>query len=693
MTTNDESSVKTANQSQTKAVSYVLKVYVPGQAETANVDTVTARESSGKEPSDTETVGTKLDASNENGKTIEEDGDPENRIANKVENKVATKIEDKIEDKENDKLELSNRVTRSQVFYDEEIVAYFELTGEDVEVLVDTITIQVEVKVVGLAPSSQNQTRNLNHTPNSPYPQPRDRVHAIFSRTITKEHLVSSTANAAIWSLHIPVNHPRSRLLQPKLVIDSVAKLAAGHDLAFDTSKPTSEQMHGSDTEVSSVRNVAMKSKQFEDLLPIGKANLFEALSFGEPHSTDVVASSAAAGMVTTSTTSTIVQKPLPLTDTVVTPPVVNKVGSRRTSPISSPHLDTDNDVQLASSELVIPVYPALNLRLRCAILSGGGDSENLIASIEITCGETAKVDVLITSVGLELNDGTVYRLGPIQLPQWLRPGENLVLSYSIEGIYGTSGGRATPVTINIDCFPSINGIGKESNSLEPQPSSPHVKTKWDTTVNFENANNSLVPTAVQSPLINNTNSHDTVPIRRAGRPLNRTSSNLSLNSSNAAARTTRPLLTNLTLSFTGPSAVKVGETFEWKVFAVNRAPVTRNLTLFFQSRETPVSSDRMATISTPTSATSKNIQAFPVIDRSVLKRMVGSRTVQDKGIVCLVNDVRIGPLLPQACFEATITILALSPGIHTLGDSTLVDLSNGQGYDCGPLLEVVVSK
>jgi hypothetical protein len=64
---------------------------------------------------------------------------------------------------------------------------------------------------------------------------------------------------------------------------------------------------------------------------------------------------------------------------------------------------------------------------------------------------------------------------------------------------------------------------------------------------------------------------------------------------------------------------------------------------------------------------------------------------VIERGIISLVNDVKIGPMQPNSCAEVEISLLALVPGIHTLDNVTLVDLVTSDGYDCRRIIKVVV--
>jgi hypothetical protein len=514
---------------------------------------------------------------------------------------------------------------RSRVFYDEDIPVYLRLRAEDadeinLETVAEFVTIGIDVKVYGLVA-----------TQHAPEAARRERTHIIFSRVLSKECLIHcSQENGAIWFVHVPVRHPRSRLLHPKLVIDAVANLGKLYNKRESVDQPVKP------------------TRQLAELEPIEGVNFFDALSYDEPHYQHGGA-------------------------------VVDRRTSRDVTPNDARSDRRGEAVKLADAELQIPVYPALNLRLRCAKLTGGGERDNLIASIEITCGETAKVNVLIKHVSLELIDGSVTALGPVQLPHWLCPGESLAVSYSISGIEvpltsataGSVAGHVGPVTIYAECSPS------DGNESHP---SPLVKTKWDTTVDFDVTPNPQSPMALPSPVLSNGSGFDAIPLRRIGRPLNRTTSNNSL----PTAVRPRPPLTGLTLSFTGPSTAKIGDTFEWKVFVVNRSSIARNLSLYFQGRE-GANSDRKSSL--------KTVEGYSMVDRATLKRMAMARSFGNRGIVSLMNDVRIGPLQPQACFETEITLLALSPGIHTLSDVTLVDLGNGDGYDCGRLLEVVVNQ
>ena len=56
-----------------------------------------------------------------------------------------------------------------------------------------------------------------------------------------------------------------------------------------------------------------------------------------------------------------------------------------------------------------------------------------------------------------------------------------------------------------------------------------------------------------------------------------------------------------------------------------------------------------------------------------------------------LTNDVRLGPIEPNAVYESEVDIIGISKGVFNLQGLKIFDIASGDGIDFGKLMEVFV--
>lgn len=531
---------------------------------------------------------------------------------------------------------------RSILFYDEEVPLYIKLElEEDFSSVLELVAIAIEVKVVGQVPISQPGSGQNTV----------EQTSVMHSQIVTHENLVKKSNDVAIWKVNVPVDHPRTRLISPYAMIDAVVNITHEMTDGLEASKQSEDT-----------------SFYLDEFRPVQEINLFEAL--GHDANLNQLHSNLSASRVVTSENGS--PKPLP------------KEPSQEGEANDCDPTKYEKLTKLAAA-VKLPVYPALNLRLRCTKATGIQD--NLVAVLDLSSSDTAQVDVLVKSVKFDLVGGTSTPLGPRDFPLRLSPGEDCMLSYTLSHsdvfllTQEQAGSRIKPVSIVVESVPVLY----ESDG-------PVITTKWDTTVDFDISSvppkesatitqpAPLPPAPSQSPLTGMGITAPTPSFKKLSK-LGRTSSSSSvptLTRTNTSSKWQQ--LSGLTLSFSGPSAVNVSETFCWKIFAVNKSQAVRHLALYVHP------SDKLE------KSLPKNTDLYPVIDRTSLRRMYQASSLGSVGIICLANDIRLGPLYPQACFETEINLLALSAGVHSLEGLTIMDQATGDSFDCGRLLEVVVN-
>lgn len=630
---------------------------------------------------------------------------------------------------------------RDILFYDEVVTVFVSLKidkddekARDFLKLVDMIALAVEMKVTGSVPQSlgiQGAGASGGHQAH----HGNERATFVtFSGIISKESLVQKENDSAVWKFPLTIVHPRTRLISPQILLDAVVNV--------------SEAPPG-DGDLDAQGQATDDSNAYaEPFKPAMEINLFNALDYDKQlyrrnesgsarHSRSsggigsgagISSSSSGSGTGSTGMASSLsASRVLKSEKAIETPEMrTGEFPSRSATPAvnlsaqaaSVPQANGGGDgIAKLSAEKQIAVTPPLNLRLRCSKAAGMYDS--IIAVLEALSSESQKVNVRLTSAKIDLPGGSAVLLGGcVEFPLTLTPGESLTLSYKLDhsDVFLLSreqqGSRIKPICITVECIPLV----------DEGDSGPTVTTRWNTMVDFDLANSqpgplphqvgtvpgashsNMLPPTTPGPSAAGAGSGSTQqglgmpnynsqpggpsssstslaqgPQFRRMPKLGRTSSSTSLQSS--ARIKTSAGISGLTISFSGPSTVQVGQTFQWKIFAVNKSQVQRNLSLYVHP---PDKLDRQVP---------KNADIYPIVDRQQLRKLrLISQSSSTPGLVCLGNDIRLGPLHPWACCETEITLVALSSGIHTLEGLSVLDHSNGDSYDCGRLLEVVVN-
>lgn len=575
-----------------------------------------------------------------------------------------------IPEKEVEKPQLSSLQSlepRNTLFYDEDVKLYMQLELGDVDLNQDQINlleVTVTVKVHGIVTTSSPQV-NSSSTARSSHAY--SKTYDVANILVTKEDVIYSTAHTIIWSIPITIQHPRARLSTPVIKVAAVASL--------DSNAPQLKELDKEGVTAS------VKQTQFlSSNTPVWATNYFGSLD-----------KNYNAGQKKLDKKTLSVDVIAPFTAAQTAP--IAKIEDSNENAFSSQSKDSQgldkNDNKIAAS-LSIPVQSAMNLRILSAKVRGKDDV--LLTSLEVTVSESSRYAIFVQDAAVELVDGQASLVGLIPLPAKVEPGECLLLSYSLKlSDMPVGASRKKGFQLTVQSRPVVE---------DKQELQPLVTAKWDTFVDFdaETLPSAGLPTTVAPTSMAG---YYSGPVGASGTPnmLDSKSPTRAFSRFNnrAAASSTTSLntlgsmkqsLNGLSITFSGASVIKVGETFSWKVFVVNKAPTVRALSLFFQGKDNQQASqmhDRFFNQSSPESKVS--------IDRALLKKATSLSSVPDVGLVSLSNDVRIGPIPPMGCFEASVTMLALSEGIHALEGVVIADLTTGEGHECERLFDVVVTK
>lgn len=625
------------------------------------------------------------------------------------------------------------------------------LTKEDFRIFTGLINVLINTKVAGVTGSMMADGSVKQHTQQAN----RKQAFEIFTTVVdTASSLVFCGRNpddedgnrwTSLWKVSVDVSHPRIRLFKPMLVLDVTASLD-GSQLAEATHNVEPHNPITSDE--SKQENDTSNSIFLEEFMPAEDINLFKTLSndnylkkFDTNLSINRVASrpqssiglrdfgtedssTKSLGKQSRSNTPTQFQLQSP-------PPGKNSSsGVDENSNNPSVHVTeppsttiTQKHITTIASSVQLPVYPAVNLRLRCTKSTGSQDS--IVAILEIENSESAHFNVLIKSAYIEFTAGSAVLFGDCTFPFWLSPGENSSMAYHLSHAdAGLLKSRVKPMTILLNSVPvlgtiseaDVKNITPNSNTFNFTDVGPLVVTKWDTIVDFGVAAiptmaSSLAPVALGSAsgavkkLFKVSRTNSLASLRSAASGPGNSPVDGSHNGGPDSVRESRSntmtsQLHGFLISFSGPSTVKVGEVFKWRVFAINKSQQSRHLTLYIQPREKGFRASPQNTFQShlfPEKQLPMKPEVSPILDRiQLLKLYEDCQHVSasgSTGIVSLMNDVRIGPLAGHACYETEISMLALVTGQYSLEGLCVIDLASGDSYDCGKLLDVVVTE
>lgn len=639
--------------------------------------------------------------------------------------------------------------SRSVAFYDESLLFYVQLdvskkqfsSIDEFKVFTNLVKVLINTKVAGITGPVISES-----SPQTPQQQPQQKKRSfeIFTTVVDPKNALVYYGNSsfekysALWQVLIDVSHPRMRLFRPQLVIDVT--------VSYDKTQLIVENTLGSNN-LASVGGITTEEESFtylEEFMPVEEVNVFETLA-NDKYLKDINAK-LDLSLVTarsqfqprdpyTEENKNLSTKSSPQHSRSSTPSqfklqspppgkgrphsvndLVSPIGQRQQQQEEVRSALNQNHIFTITGSIQLPVFPAVNLRLKCTKSAGSQDS--IVAILDIENSESSKFNVLIKSAQMEFTAGSAVLFGDYAFPLWLSPGENYSMAYNLSHAdAGVSQNRVKPMTILLNSVPVLGEISElDIKNLNAESSAafnfaaagPVVVTKWDTVVDFGiTATPSVAPSAPVSlgsasgavKRLFKVNSVSSNASLRSGSISNGGAGNLPVveSSRNSRSNTITTQLNGFVISFTGPSTVKVGEVFKWKVFAINKSQQSKHLTLYIQPPEKGFRATAAAAAALADKQLPSKPDLAPALDRTQLLKLYEDcqniAAAGSIGIVSLMNDVRIGPLQAHACYETEISMLALVTGQYSLEGLCVIDLSTGDSYDCDRLLDVVITE
>lgn len=156
--------------------------------------------------------------------------------------------------------------------------------------------------------------------------------------------------------------------------------------------------------------------------------------------------------------------------------------------------------------------------------------------------------------------------------------------------------------------------------------------------------------------------------------------------------------LSGLRLTFLGKLSLELGKIVTLSIQAVNLSLRTLHLLLIVKNplKMNPVYSSTGATSSVSSSnvlgVKDSNLQKVLVHNRQQLYHQYHQNKLETCGVIILTNDVRLGPVEPNAVFESEFDVIGISKGVFNLQGLKIFDINTGDGIDFGKLMEVFVT-
>ncbi|KAI5792364.1 TRAPP trafficking subunit Trs65-domain-containing protein [Pyronema domesticum] len=535
---------------------------------------------------------------------------------------------------------ISHIEQRSHLFYDEKLPIFIvlqilvPLTDELYDHYLARLAVSLEVAVSdGHTPKPSQMTGRIPL---------QETAHLLFQTTVDEKEtprivIGEGTKRLSIWKLEVPLGHPRARLNNPRVLLTCSATLRPAE---------VQKQLFEDDY---------MTSRQ-----PMG-INLLE--SFAED-------------------------------------PVLTHMAPRLSSHRVSRVIPVTQEPQQAirplgyAAKRAFNIYPAINIRLRYSRIPSG-NKQIVIASLDLEVTPFSDCSVTISKVSITVAGGIATLLGDnssTALPMTCRPRDDMTFLYTLQESETASPANASiqsPLSPSAPTNSKIRAISVslQATALVSETCTPHIYTNWTTTVDF-----APPPSTPQFPSHGGINRAHRPPSLGAivhGATVGATvTSTAGIRASYppapspALAFPTDPTPTDqmLTVTFSGPSRVYVGEAFTWSVFVVNRSNRTRKLALIIPPKRKRLGDGKSLPPAPPE----------PVMEESAVWQAHRSRYLDPAELVPLVNDIRIGPLMPSACHTTELKFVPLTTGLLTMEGVRVVDLQTNETTECRELPSIV---
>lgn len=262
------------------------------------------------------------------------------------------------------------------------------------------------------------------------------------------------------------------------------------------------------------------------------------------------------------------------------------KLSALRLSGIGS--ISEDIDFNNHSLEVLpqrnLRAIPPLTARVRYFKSSAQGGRLALFASLDLETAPFSNHDIIITDMEMNISEGSAVTLDsdPLKFPMSCRPKDNASFLFHLTPTRGRSELPNDTSLISMTLDSTTLDIGIEATVIISDTCRPRIKMRWKTEVDFTMALNPSLGTPYQSSqqqklgiLPVTAQSDGAVTILD-----NEDRSAVEMANPGASQRTKSTSGLGITITFTAPRVVRVGEPFNWDAFLVNRSDMPRKLAI-----------------------------------------------------------------------------------------------------------------
>jgi len=299
-------------------------------------------------------------------------------------------------------------------------------------------------------------------------------------------------------------------------------------------------------------------------------------------------------------------------------------------------------------SQKAFRVVPGLGARVRYSRSNNSSSKPVIIASLDIETTSFVDHDIIIDTVELRLKGGAVDKLAPGhagKLPLKCRPRDDVVLLYRLipsENVADLPAATSNARTLDI----AIQATVLVSGNCHPR-----IEMRWKAGVDFSIPLNPGY--GIPAQWLQRTNRPASLPVTAANGTKGITPQTAqgmeSISNPEILPEQKKSISTSdlggLTVTFSGPQEVRVGNPFCWNVFVVNRSNKPRKLALVVIPKRRRAEVRKHIPKSSSSSAGGGKDGAFAdaVVDENFLYAVQKAAAMDSAQLVSLSTDVRIG--------------------------------------------------
>ena len=368
-----------------------------------------------------------------------------------------------------------------------------------------------------------------------------------------------------------------------------------------------------------------------------------------------------------------------------------------RVQPMSR-NLDVSNRTLRSARPSRFPAVPAISSRVHYTRSKNHAGKASLVASLDLETSPFSNENIELGELSMLLSEGITEDLvGPHKSIPWIcRPKDfavflfRLTLNSSLPD--GPSATAAQMVEVSID-----------ATVLVSESCRPKIQMRWKTGVDFSAALNPTYGAPGQSmqrnrrptslPMAPHAANNNTVPVSaREDDEVVPTSPN----GPPTRQRATSVSDLGITVTFSAPDQIRVGERFQWDVLVLNGSTRPRRLTIMAipkRKRDWKGHAPKSSTASVGGVYHQDSATAEAIVDENLLYAMQRNTMAgleSQSQVLCLSTEVKIGPLSPGSCVEAKLEFIPLAKGVLHIEAVRVVDMGSGDAIDIRDLPDIV---